>query len=98
MLQLPVLNLGLPMAASTQLADFFHCGGSTGILKASHYECENEAAGETEFCGHCVRRNLEANLPPFSECGGYQVFAQMDGPCDGAEQCPWCRRGGARPP
>ena len=87
LLQLPVLNLGLPMAASTQLADFFHCGGSTGILKASHYECENEAAGETEFCGHCVRRNLEANLPPLSECGGYQVFAQMDGPWDGGEEC-----------
>ena len=63
LLQLPVLNLGLPMAASTQLADFFHCGGSTGILKASHYECENEAAGETELCGHCVRRNLEVDLP-----------------------------------
>ena len=49
LLQLPVLNLGLPMAASTQLADFFHCGGSTGILKASHYECDNEAAGETDI-------------------------------------------------
>jgi len=94
-LQLPVLNLGLPMAASTQLADFFHCGGGSdpdyggmvmAPLKASHYKCELDS-GETDFCGQCVRRNLDAGLPPLLECGGYQVFAQLDGPWDGSSEC-----------
>jgi hypothetical protein len=94
-LKLPVLNLGLPIASSTQLADFFHCGGGSdpdyggmvmAPLKASHYKCELDS-GETDYCGQCIRRNLDAGLPPLFECGGYQVFAQMDGPWDGNSEC-----------
>ena len=94
-LSLPVLNIGLPTSASTSLADFFACAGGTNPkwegmvmapLKASHYRCELDD-GKTDFCGLCVSRNIDAGLPPLTGCGGYQVFAQMDGPWDGNSEC-----------
>jgi hypothetical protein len=42
-------------------------------VKTSHYVC---AGGE--HCGKCVERNVRAGAPPLSNCGEYDVYAQLD--------------------
>ena len=81
---LPVLNIGLPTSASTSIADFFECAVGKTSLKASHYQCELDD-GQADFCGQCVRRNIEAGLPALVGCGHYDIFAQIDGPWTGTD-------------
>ena len=86
---LPVLNIGLPLSASTSVVDFFECGGvkhATMRLTASHYQCQL-ADGSNTYCAECIKGNLEGGRPPLQECGDYDVFAQMDGPWVKGEEC-----------
>lgn len=65
----PVFVVGMPKAGTSTIAAYFECGG----VKTSHYVC---ARGQ--HCGKCVERNVRAGAPPLSNCGDYDVYAQLD--------------------
>ena len=63
-----VINLGLPKSGTTTLHGFLGCGG----IRSSHWQC-----GEMP-CGSCIAKNIRKKKAPFTGCGSYKGWAQMD--------------------
>jgi len=72
-----IINLGMPKTGSTSLQYFFKCGGS---YKASHDICGAVS------CGDCIRNNVENKRTPFTDCGDYNAWTQMD-MCQPPDHC-----------
>eukprot|EP00588_Corethron_pennatum_P012875 CAMPEP_0194275648 /NCGR_PEP_ID=MMETSP0169-20130528/8431_1 /TAXON_ID=218684 /ORGANISM="Corethron pennatum, Strain L29A3" /LENGTH=362 /DNA_ID=CAMNT_0039019157 /DNA_START=1531 /DNA_END=2616 /DNA_ORIENTATION=- len=77
-LQTPIISLGLPLAGSANLFNFFHCGG----VGASHYRCSGRFPQNYGrfLCGDCVRHNVAAGRPMFSSCGPFSAWTQLGSP------------------
>ena len=67
---LPIIVVGMPKSGTSTIAAYFHCGS----VKTSHWIC---GVGGRK-CGLCIKGNMDAGKPPFSDCGGYEVYAQID--------------------
>lgn len=67
-----VINLGMPKMGSTSLHTYFQCGG---------YESIHWACGKKLYCADCIKRAIQAGLPPFSKCNINNTvasYAQID--------------------
>ena len=64
----PIIVLGMLKAGTSSVAQYFKCGG----LVTSHYKCR------LQYCGECIRNNMDLGRPPFTSCGDYTVWAQID--------------------
>ena len=69
----PYINLGFPKMGTSSLHAYFECGG----LVSTHFRCGKGS----KKCGVCTRESIEAGLPPLSQCGQADMYAQID---DGA--------------
>uniref|UniRef100_A0A7S0X5R9 Sulfotransferase n=1 Tax=Mantoniella antarctica TaxID=81844 RepID=A0A7S0X5R9_9CHLO len=65
----PIMVVGMPKAGTSTIAAYFQCGN----VKSSHYQCVGN-----EYCGVCIDRNVKAGVPPFANCGDYDVYSQLD--------------------
>lgn len=65
----PIIVLGMPKAGTSTIAEYFECGN----VKTSHYHCKEET-----YCGDCISRNMKLGSPPFSNCGEFDVYAQIE--------------------
>lgn len=63
-----VVVISLAKSGTTSLATYFACGG----LYTSHWKCGHS------LCGACLQRNLARGQSLFSDCGSYDVLAQID--------------------
>ena len=64
-----VVNLGLPKSGTSSLHDFYGCMG----VRSSHWKCKGK-----QSCGECMIPFLEQNEDPYTPCGNYTVFTQID--------------------
>ncbi|KAL7536772.1 hypothetical protein ACHAWF_005551 [Thalassiosira exigua] len=71
----PYINLGFPKMGTSSLYAYFDCGG----LTATHFKCGKKANGQnSRKCAVCTRESVAAGLPPLSQCGVADVYAQID--------------------
>ena len=63
-----VINLGLPKSGTTTLHGFLECGN----VRSSHWRCGKMP------CGVCIAQNIRKQKAPFTGCGSYKAWAQMD--------------------
>jgi len=66
----PFINLGFPKMGTSSLYSFFKCGG----LTSTHFRCGKRSPK----CSVCMKESVEAGLPPLSQCGKADMYAQID--------------------
>ena len=69
-LQPPFINLGFPKMGTSSLHAFFECGNLTSV----HLDCKHKVGS----CAKCFRDNVARGKPPLTNCGGADVYAQID--------------------
>jgi hypothetical protein len=74
----PIFVAGLPKTGTSSVAKYFKCGGH----KAAHtWYFPNRPLpphmrlAESEKCGVCIKRNVDASRPPFEGCGDAEVWS-----------------------
>ena len=69
-LQPPFINLGFPKMGTSSLHAFFSCGNLTSV----HLDCKHKKGS----CAKCFNDNVAEGRPPLTDCGGADVYAQID--------------------
>eukprot|EP00978_Attheya_sp_CCMP212_P022307 scaffold66376_cov43-Attheya_sp.AAC.1 len=74
----PIFVAGLPKTGTSSVAKYFKCGGH----KAAHtWYTPNRPMpphmrlAESEKCGVCIKRNVDASRPPFEGCGDANIWS-----------------------
>ena len=64
-----IMSSGFPKMGTSSLHAFFKCGN----LTSTHFRC-----GPATKCASCMKKSVEANLPPLAKCAQADMYAQID--------------------
>jgi Sulfotransferase domain len=66
---LPIFVPSLPKSGTTSIHEYFLCGGQ----KSAHHVYKIDGKVQNKI-GRCVKSNINQSMPPFDECGDYDIW------------------------